>query len=83
VTGTISGFKPPDFLLWGCMKALVYDDNQPPPDTVDEVRNRLFAAAKTIRMEMGNFDGVRQSLSRRTEACIRTNGGHFEHLLRL
>jgi hypothetical protein len=47
------------------------------------VRNRIFAAAKTIQMEMGNFDGVRQSLSRRAEACIRTNGGHFKHLLRL
>jgi hypothetical protein len=33
----------------------------------------------SIRMEMGN--GVRQSWLRGAEACIRANGGHFEHLL--
>jgi hypothetical protein len=36
---------------------------------------------ETIRMEMGNFGGIRQSWLRRAEACIRANGGHFEHLL--
>jgi hypothetical protein len=49
------------------MKALVYD-NQPLPDTVDEVRNRIFAAAETIWMEMGNFGGARQPWLRRAEA---------------
>jgi hypothetical protein len=57
------------------MKALVYN-NQPLPDTVDEVRNRIFAAAETIWMEMGNFGGARQPWLRRAEACIRANGGH-------
>jgi hypothetical protein len=55
------------------MKALVYDNL---PDTVDEVRNRIFAAAEIIWMEMGNFGSVRQPWLRRAEACIRGNGGH-------
>jgi hypothetical protein len=54
VADTISGFKSPGFFLWGYMKVLVYD-NQPPPDTVDEVLNRNFAATETIRMELGNW----------------------------
>jgi hypothetical protein len=73
---------PPRWIGWnGPRRWPARYENLLTSHTVDEVRNRIFAAAETIRMEMGNFDGDRQSWLRRAKACIRANGGHFEHLL--
>lgn len=67
-----------DFFLWGHLKSLVYST---PVNTVEELRNRIIGAFDTVRNTPGVFERVRSSMRRRTEACIRVGGGHFQHLL--
>lgn len=67
-----------DFFLWGHLKSLVYrtpivDENNP--------RNRIVDSFNTIRNMPGIFKRVRHSMARRMQACVVTQGGHFEHLI--
>lgn len=70
--------NPLDFYLWGHLKSLVYSS---PVNDVDTLRNRLVAGCETIRSAPGIWERVRQSMSRRCEACITARGEQFEHLL--
>lgn len=71
--------NPLDFFLWGYMKTLVYDGNE--IDSEEDLRQRIFTAARRIREEPGTFQRVRENLHRRIDACLRSQGGHIEHLL--
>lgn len=68
-----------DYYFWGHMKSLVYD-NRPEIETENELRNRVFAAADTIRHNLFNYD-INENWVRRVNACVRANGNHFEHFL--
>lgn len=70
--------NPIDFYVWGHLKTLVYER---PIDTRDDLLRRIIDACETIRNTYGIFERVRQSMTRRVDACIRENGRHIEHLL--
>ena len=67
---------PLDFFPWGCMKNNVYE-------TEIASREELVAKINTTAMEIHQrgLDNVQREIRRRAEACVRTRGGHFEHLL--
>lgn len=70
--------NPLDFFLWGYMKSLVYSDGE--IENVEDLRQRIINAAQRIRLE-APFQRVRDNYSRRLEACLHAEGGHFEHFL--
>lgn len=70
--------NPLDFYFWGHMKELVYAQQV---NNVDELTQRIFDAANTIRENVHVCERVRRNWVRRNEACVEVNGGHFEHLL--
>lgn len=67
-----------DFFLWGALKGAVYAT---PIDTDMDLVARIACAAADIKENPGVFERVRQSMVRRCNACITSNGGTFEHLL--
>jgi hypothetical protein len=67
-----------NFYLWGYMKSMVY---RTAVNTQDDLLNRIMLAAERIRNDQDELARVSRSLLRRANACIRANGGHFEHLL--
>lgn len=67
-----------DFFLWGHLKALVYET---PIDSDEDLIARLSIAAATVRETPGIFEKVRQSLTKRYQACIDVGGKTFEQLL--
>ena len=70
---------PLDFFLWGHVKALVYENVV--PASVEELKERIVSAFDSIRAMPGIFSRVRQSMISRIEACVISEGQHFEHLL--
>lgn len=71
--------NPLDYYLWGHLKSVVYAAGL--PTTAGDLTNRIENACATIRNTPGIFARVRQSMERRTAACIDVGGGHFEQLL--
>jgi hypothetical protein len=69
---------PLDFYLWGHVKSLVYET---PIESEQDLIGRIVEAFARISETPGVFDRVRQSLHRRLNACIGTDGRHFEQLL--
>lgn len=67
-----------DFFLWGHLKSLVYAT---PVHTVDDLRHRIIDGFETVRNTPGVFERVRESMRRRSEACIRAGGSHFQQFL--
>lgn len=67
---------PCDFYLWGHMKDLVYPANQP-ATSVEELRQRILAAAEQIKTSISTRATVSE-VRRRLRACIRNNGRQFE-----
>jgi hypothetical protein len=64
--------------LWGYLKAKVY---QTRVENQEELLERIMVAAEQIQQNPEELAKVSASLRRRVEACIRENGGHFEHSL--
>lgn len=76
---TIPRPNPPlDFYLWGYLKCVVYE--APIPSDMN-LMARIFEAAAHIRVTIGQFKRVRDSMQRRCEARIAADGANFEHLL--
>lgn len=67
--------NPLDFCI---LKSLVYST---PVENVGDLRNRIIARCETIRNTPGQFARIRQSMRRRVESCLTSEGGHFQHLL--
>lgn len=69
---------PMDFYLWGLMKAMVYNT-----EIVDleDLRNRVQAAAAEIRQQGLGLAEYVESWVRRARLCIQQVGANFEHLL--
>lgn len=70
--------NPLDFCIWGYLKEHAYAQRV---DTVDALRHRVENAFENMRENAGLCERLRASLRRRSEACCRVHGGHFEHLL--
>jgi hypothetical protein len=51
-----------------------------PVDNEEALHHRIVDARQTLRNYPGIFERMRRSMIRRTEACIESHGGHFEHL---
>lgn len=67
--------NPLDFFLWGYIKNQVYYRST---ENVQELRERITDSIRSV-----NPDYIRAAvddLAWRTTACIRENGGHFQHL---
>jgi hypothetical protein len=52
-----------------------------PVDDEDVPRHRTVDACQTIRNYPGIFERMRRSKMIRSEECIESHGGHYEHLL--
>jgi hypothetical protein len=52
-----------------------------PVDIEEALHHRIVDALRTIRNYPGTFERLRPSMMRRIEACIKSHGRHFEHLL--
>lgn len=70
--------NPCDSYLWGHLDALVYTT---PINDVEDLRQRIIHAFQTIRNTDGILRRVNTSFYRRLEACIQSDGGHFEQFL--
>ena len=70
--------NPLDFCVWGVMLDR-YEKFSPKPTTISELKSVLekiwtSLPEETIRKAVLSF-------RKRLQACIRSDGGHFEHLL--
>lgn len=70
--------NPMDFFVWGYMKSEVY---MTPVNSEEELLNRIHDAAQKVREKLSYKVTVR-GMRKRARACIRENGGHFEHKLK-
>ena len=70
-----SDLNPVDYKVWGVMQQRVY---QTRVHTIDELKERLIAVWSQFQQDIVNtaIDQWRKYL----RACVRANGGHFEHL---
>lgn len=68
---------PMDFFFWGVLKDRVYQTN---PRTICELRTAITREVERIATDIDLCDKVCMSVPDRMEACIRSEGGHFEHL---
>lgn len=68
---------PPDFYLWGKIKAEVYET---PVNTREELQARVISAFNNLNpLEIRR--ATVQGVERRLIKCLEANGGYFEHLL--
>ncbi|HJY21324.1 MAG TPA: transposase [Hanamia sp.] len=67
--------NPMDFFVWGYLKEIVYAT---PPQTEQELRDRIDAAAQLITAE--KLDRVHNSIPARLQLCLNTDGYQFEQL---
>lgn len=69
---------PLDYYLWGHMKQLVYTNT---PSTLEELRNKVMAAADQIRENRTCLQKTTRSISYRATVCLSEAGSHFEQLI--
>jgi hypothetical protein len=72
----IPGLKPPDFILWGHLKDIMYSNH---PHTLQELQVNIQRTAD--RISAGTLQNVFANMIRRVHLCEERNGGHFKHLL--
>ena len=70
--------NPLDFHLRGHLKSIVYATSI---KNAEILRNRIEQGFRQIRETPGMIERVTRSMTRRVQACLRMQGGHFEHLL--
>lgn len=66
---------PLDFFVWGTMKDIVYSA---PVNSVEELTNRVEAAAQVVREKL-TFNVTVRAMRKRARACIRKGGRQFEN----
>lgn len=69
---------PLDYCIWGWMKDIVY---QVRVQTRDELIQRIFDAATSIRNEHVKLRNATRAVHTRANLCLQMQGGNFEHLL--
>ena len=75
---TSPNLNPLDFHLWGYLKSIVYATSI---ENAEILRNRIEQGFRQIRETSGIIERVTRSMTRRVQACLQMQGGHFEHLL--
>ncbi|KAL6417052.1 hypothetical protein ACFW04_013025 [Cataglyphis niger] len=68
--------NPLDFFLWGYCKEVIY---KMLPKDIEELETRLRHAIWNVDEEI--MENVKINLLKRMRACVRMDGGHFEHLV--
>lgn len=70
--------NPLDFYFWGHLKQLVYSEEI---TSINHLRQRINDSVADI-LDNNNFMArINATFIRRVHACIRAQGGHFEHIL--
>lgn len=69
--------NPLDFFYWGCLKEMVYKNDI---NDIDELRECVRVAVQKIN-EAEYARHIKRAFIIRCRACVRAQGGHFEHLL--
>jgi len=60
------------------VQAIVYKNV---PNNIADLRQRIIREFREIRTDSNFCHRVRNSFDKRIRACIRAEGGHFEHLI--
>ena len=68
--------KPVDYKIWGIMQKRVYEMQI---HNVDELKRRLVDVWSSLQQSV--VDAAVSEWRKCLQACVRTKGGHFEHLL--
>lgn len=68
--------SPPDFFLWGHLKDNVYKNN---PHTIDQLKHNI--EDEISRISVATTQKVATNMTKRVNACVAADGGHFQHLL--
>ena len=71
--------NPMDFCLWGMMLDS-YAKHKPKPSTKAELREVLQSIWNSLTQD--SIDRAILGVRKRLRACVRVEGGHFEHALR-
>lgn len=71
---------PLDYFLWGTLKNMVYSR---PVNEEPELWRRIQDAVVILRNDVEMIQRVQFNFLRRVDLCIRMNGGHFEHMLKV
>ena len=66
----------PDFYLWGYLKDTVYKNK---PQSIIDLKRNIREEIRTISTEI--LKNVINSLPRRMEACIKSNGKHLNDVI--
>ena len=68
--------NPVDYKIWGCLQERVY---QKRIHDVDELKQRLVEVWSDFGQTI--IDGAIDEWRKRLQACVRSKGHHFEHIL--
>ena len=68
--------NPVDYKTWGIMQQRVYEMQI---RNVDKLKRRLVDVCSGLQQSV--VDAAVSKWRKRLQACVRTKGGHFEHLL--
>ena len=68
--------NPVDYKIWGIMQQRVYEMQI---HNVDKLKRRLVDVWSGLRQSV--VGAAVSEWRKRLQACVRTKGGHFEHLL--
>ena len=68
--------QTPDFYLWGFLKDHVYENR---PQSIAELKVAFTQKIRALRKE--ECVRVTDNFARRHQVCLRSNGGHLEHVL--
>jgi len=71
--------NPLDYYVWGAMLER-YKSFQPKPENIDELKKVLQLIWDQLPQDLVNKAIL--SFSKRLWACVKTGGGHFEHMLK-
>ena len=69
--------NPVDYKIWGIMQQRMYEMQI---HNVDEFKRRLMVDVWS-GLQQSVVDAAVSEWRKRLQACVRTKGGHFEHLL--
>ena len=77
LSGHSPDLNPPDFHLWGYLKANVYENN---PQTIGELKAAITGKIRQIPKE--ECMRVIDNFARRVQVCLQRRGLHLEHILK-
>ena len=70
--------NPLDYCIWGLMLA-AYNKHKPRPSNKAELKVVLQTIWDNLSQE--SIDKAIQNFRKRLQACVKADGGHFEHVI--